>query len=44
LWAGWRCLSNTQLEIAGPSRTAEVEKILMLGVHGRKRLILLFVD
>ena len=30
--------------ITGPSRTADIEKILILGVHGPKRLIILLVD
>lgn len=30
--------------ITGPSRTADIEKILILGVHGPKRLIVLIVD
>ncbi len=30
--------------ITGPSRTADIEKILILGVHGPKRLIVLLVD
>ncbi len=29
--------------ISGPSRTADIEKILILGVHGPKRLIVLLV-
>jgi len=29
--------------ITGPSRTADIEKILMLGVHGPKRLVVLLV-
>ena len=29
--------------ITGPSRTADIEKILILGVHGPKRLIVLLV-
>ncbi len=32
------------LLITGPSRTADIEKILILGVHGPKRLIVLLVD
>jgi L-lactate dehydrogenase complex protein LldG len=32
------------LFITGPSRTADIEKILILGVHGPKRLIVLLVD
>lgn len=30
--------------ITGPSRTADIEKILILGVHGPKRLVVLLVD
>jgi L-lactate dehydrogenase complex protein LldG len=30
--------------VTGPSRTADIEKILILGVHGPKRLIVLLVD
>lgn len=30
--------------ITGPSRTADIEKILILGVHGPQRLIVLVVD
>lgn len=30
--------------ITGPSRTADIEKILVLGAHGPKRLVLYFVD
>jgi L-lactate dehydrogenase complex protein LldG len=29
--------------ISGPSRTADIEKILILGVHGPKRLVVLMV-
>ncbi len=30
--------------ITGPSRTADIEKILILGVHGPKRLVVLVVE
>ena len=30
--------------ITGPSRTADIEKILVLGAHGPKRLVLYFAD
>ena len=30
--------------VTGPSRTADIEKILILGVHGPKRLIVLLVE
>ncbi|HUJ71330.1 MAG TPA: lactate utilization protein [Verrucomicrobiae bacterium] len=30
--------------ITGPSRTADIEKILVMGAHGPKRLLLYFVD
>ncbi len=30
--------------VTGPSRTADIEKVLILGVHGPKRLIVLLVD
>ena len=30
--------------VTGPSRTSDIEKILILGVHGPKRLVVLLVD
>lgn len=30
--------------ITGPSRTADIEKILILGVHGPKRLVVFLID
>lgn len=35
--------SGETLIITGPSRTADIEKILILGVHGPKRLVVLLV-
>jgi L-lactate dehydrogenase complex protein LldG len=30
--------------ITGPSRTADIEKTLVLGAHGPKRLLVFFID
>jgi L-lactate dehydrogenase complex protein LldG len=32
------------LLVTGPSRTADIEKKLVLGAHGPKRLVVLLVD
>jgi L-lactate dehydrogenase complex protein LldG len=29
--------------VTGPSRTADIEKILILGVHGPKRLVVMLI-
>ena len=30
--------------VTGPSRTADIERVLTIGVHGPERLIIIFVD
>lgn len=51
--AAWRELAPRLAEtdrrgefviVTGPSRTADIEKILILGVHGPKRLIVVMID
>ncbi len=37
-------LTGEHVIITGPSRTADIEKILILGVHGPKRLVVLLVE
>lgn len=37
-------LGGEFLIVTGPSRTADIEKILILGVHGPKRLVVLLVE
>ena len=36
-------LSGEFVIVTGPSRTADIEKLLILGVHGPKRLVVLLV-
>lgn len=37
-------LTGEHVIITGPSRTADIEKILILGVHGPKRLVVMLVE
>ena len=39
-----RNLAGEFVLVTGPSRTADIEKVLILGVHGPKRLVVLLVD
>jgi L-lactate dehydrogenase complex protein LldG len=41
---GEPALRGEFLLVTGPSRTADIEKVLILGVHGPKRLVVLLVD
>ena len=36
--------SNYIAMITGPSRTADIERVLTIGVHGPERLVIVFVD
>ena len=36
-------LTGESVIVTGPSRTADIEKLLILGVHGPKRLVVLLV-
>jgi L-lactate dehydrogenase complex protein LldG len=41
--AAERDLSGEYVIVTGPSRTSDIEKILILGVHGPKRLVVILV-
>ena len=41
--AGGQSLTGEFVIVTGPSRTADIEKILILGVHGPKRLVVLLI-
>ena len=48
-WTGWIDeLSKTRkviaVEMQGHGRTADIERVLTIGVHGPERLIIVFVD
>ena len=36
--------SKNMVFVAGPSRTADIEKVLVLGAHGPRRLIVIVID
>lgn len=36
--------SKNMVFVAGPSRTADIEKVLILGAHGPRRLVVIMVD